>query len=325
MKDLNAQSVSNYSKEQSSFLLSVSEVRKRLDNLYKKMTDYTITNKKRIDELVKEVNDYKSKFKKESNVRFVLKTDEFRERLRNGETINDILPEAIAVAREATDRKLGLFPYDTQVEAAIAMIGDAYKGKDSEGNEIDVYQKIVAEMKTGEGKTLVQILVSYINLLEATKDEDKSKWKSVHIMTSNDALAKRDSEANRSVFELLGFTCGFVPSRRGFGDASEQERINHKMKNYACDVVYASPSTIAFDYLHDNIIFDSENRYLKKPFGYALIDEADDILIDQATSPLKLSAWMDLMIIMKSYYQKKILKKENYMKKLLLSYMEEVI
>ena len=293
MKDLNAQSSTIINKEQSSFLFSVSNIKNKLLKLYKRMTDYTYVYKKDVIELIKEVNGYKSKYKKASNVSFVLKTDEFRKRLRNGETINDIMCEAIAVAREATSRKLGMFPYDVQVEAAIAMIGNNYKGKDSSGNKKEFYQKVIAEMKTGEGKTLVQILVAYLDLLEATKDEDKSKWKSVHIMTSNDALAKRDADANRSVFEMLGFTCGYVPSRRGFGSLSEKQRINYKKKNYSCDVVYASPSTIAFDYLHDNIIFDPNNRYLKKPFGFALIDEADDILIDQATSPLKLSAPLD--------------------------------
>ena len=293
MKDLNAQSSANINREQSSFLFRVSNIKKRLLKLFKRMTDYTYVYKKDIMELIKDVNSYKSKLKKASNVSFVLKTDEFRKRLRNGESINDIMCEAIAVAREATSRKLGMFPYDVQVEAAIAMIGNKYKGKDSDGNKKDLYQKVIAEMKTGEGKTLVQILVAYLDLLEATKDEDKSKWKSVHIMTSNDALAKRDSDANRSVFEMLGFTCGYVPSRRGFGNLSELQRINYKKKNYACDVVYASPSTIAFDYLHDNIIFDPDSRYLKKPFGFAIIDEADDILIDQATSPLKLSAKLD--------------------------------
>lgn len=293
MKDLNAQSSSSDLREQSSFLFSVSNIRTRLQNLYKRMTDYTLTHKRDVDSLVYEVNKYKPKYKKASNSSFILKTDEFRKRLREGETINDIMCEALAVAREATARQLGMFPYDVQIEAAIAMIGKSFKEKDEDGNEVDVYEKVVAEMKTGEGKTLVQILVSYLNLLEATKDEDKSKWKSVHIMTSNDALAKRDSDANRNVFKMLGFSCGYVPSKRGFGNLSEAQRIAYKKRNYACDVVYASPSTIAFDYLHDNIIFNPENRYLKKPFGFALIDEADDILIDQATNPLKLSAKME--------------------------------
>ena len=283
MKDLNVTTVSNDLREQSSFLLRVSNIRKRLQGLYKRMTDYTQNHKKEFENLVSEVNSYKAKMKKLSNTEFILKTDEFKKRLQNGESIEDIMCEALAVAREATSRRLDMFPYDVQVEAAIAMIG----------NKNTDYQKIVAEMKTGEGKTLVQILVSYINLLEATYDDDKSKWKSVHIMTSNDALAKRDSDENRSVFEMLGFSCGYVPSRRGFGDTSEEDRIKHKLKNYDCDVVYATPSTIAFDYLHDNIIFDGNNRYIKKPFGFVLIDEADDILIDQATNPLKLSAKMD--------------------------------
>ena len=293
MKDLNEEMLPNNEREQSSFLLRVSNIKTKLQNLYKRMTDYTQSHKKDIDDLVIEVNKYKSRIKKYSNTDFVLKTDEFRKRLRQGESIESIMCEALAVAREATSRKLGMFPYDVQIEAAIAMIGKSFKEKDENNNVKDAYEKVIAEMKTGEGKTLVQILVSYIDLLEATKDEDKSKWKSVHIMTSNDALAKRDSDANRDVFEMLGFSCGFVPTNRGFANLSNSQIINYKKKNYSCDVVYATPSTIAFDYLHDNIIFESDDRFIKKPFGFALIDEADDILIDQATNPLKLSTRMD--------------------------------
>ena len=258
----------------------VQNLKNRLNKISKRFKDYTYSHKKKVTSLVLEVNKYNSSFKKLSDSDFRLKTEEFKNRLRNGEKIENIMCEALAVSREATKRILGKFPYDTQIEAAIAMIGQSLESKDNEGNKKEIYQKVVSEMKTGEGKTLVQILVSYINLLEATKDEDKSLWKSVHVMTSNDALARRDSLENGKVFELLGFSCGFVPSKRNFGSLSDDKIIKYKKEQYDCDIVYASPSTIAFDYLHDNIIYDVEDRYFKKPFGFALIDEADDKVMD---------------------------------------------
>ena len=265
--------------------------------------NYTSFNKKRVNTIVNVVNSYSSECKNITNSSeesktiglprrmsleeeaFYNKTEEFRKRLRNGETINDIIGEALAVCREATRRRLGMFPYDTQIEAAIAMIGDTINKENREN--------IIAEMKTGEGKTLVQILVAYIDILEATKDLDKSKWSNVHIMTSNDALARRDALNNGKVFSLLGLTCGFVPSRKSMRGKTVSEQNIYKYRKqqaYMSDIVYATTSTIAFDYLNDNTIYDIKLRNINRPFGYAIVDEADDLLIDQAANPLILSS-----------------------------------
>ena len=269
----------------------------------------TPSSSKKIDQLVSRVNSYRRKCENitsddhlvdvdyygsltrmslEKSV-FVSKTNEFRNRLRNGESIENIMPEALALVREATKRVLNMEPYDVQIEAAIAMIGDKI-GKDDNG--LDIHQRVIAEMKTGEGKTLVQISVAYLNVLEATKDKDPRKWTNVHVMTSNDALARRDATANGKVFDLLGITCGFVPSRRSVKDATPAERSiykHNKQLSYMCDVVYAMPSTIAFDYLDDNVALFPRDRNITRGLSYAIVDEADDVLIDQAINPLKLS------------------------------------
>ena len=225
--------------------------------------DYTNANKDRILRIVRKVDDLALECKnitKDSTMvtinnngtlvhgtreeeYFINKTNEFRRRLRNGETIEDIMVEALAIVREAVRRRLNMFPYETQLEAAISMIGNKDKTDHRDG--------VIAEMKTGEGKTLVQILVAYLNALEATKDEDKSKWSSVHVMTSNDALAKRDKLANEKVFSLLGLSTGFVQSRSATRTTDPaQMNINKQRKKaaYKCDIVYATATTIAFDF-----------------------------------------------------------------------------
>lgn len=211
----------------------------------------------------------------EEEIAFLEITNEFRRRLREGETIENILPQALAVCREATRRRLGMFHYNVQVEASVAML---------EGSTI-------AEMKTGEGKTLVQILCAYVNALEATKSLNPEEWTNVHIMTANDALAKRDAENNKSVFELLGLSTSCVPRRQEMGttEATRSRYIKRKKEAYNCDIVYATATAIAFDYLEDNTAVKPEDRYINRPFGYAIIDEADDILLDQATTPLILT------------------------------------
>ena len=275
-------------------------------------SNYTSYNKDRIQSLVKKVKDLKGEcenittdqsivsfemqgsFVRCSKERqaFMLKTEEFRRRLREGESIEDIMVEALAVVREATKRTLGMFHYDVQIEAAIAMLGRSYFSDDEDGKLKEYHEKIIAQMRTGEGKTLVQILIAYLNVLVATQDEDPSKWSSVHIMTSNDALAKRDATENGKVFFLLGLSSDFVPSRRSVKGASLAEKSIYKVRKkqaYRADIVYATASTIAFDYLDDNTIVDVKDRNITRPFGYAIVDEADDILIDQATSPLLIS------------------------------------
>jgi len=292
MDELNYQNISHTKKEHSSFLLRVTNIKNRLQNVLNRITDYTNSNKSNIDNIVSKVNSYKSKCKKFTNTSFLLKTDEFKKRLRSGESIDNILPEAIAVAREASRRVLNVFAYDTQIEASIAMIGNKYKTLDENNNQIDVYQRIIADMKTGEGKTLVQILVSYINLLEAQIDEDKSKYKNVHIIVLNDELVKKNYEECSKVFNLLGFSCGYVLSKDTSKSLSDKEIFICKKKNYDCDVVYATLQTLAFDYMHDNIIFNNEYRLFNKPFGFVVIDDAELVLIDQTNNSISLSQKM---------------------------------
>ena len=285
--------------------------------------DYTTISKSRIESIVKKVNDRALECQNITNDTtrvtinnngvliqgtreqefFINKTNEFRKRLREGQSIDDIMVEALSLVREAIRRKMGMFPYDTQIEAAVSMMGEKY---DSTHRE-----RVIAEMKTGEGKTLVQILVAYLNVLEATKDENKSNWSSVHIITSNDALAKRDKLGNERVFNLLGITSGFVPGRSATRtDDPAQRMINKKRKqlSYVSDVVYATATTIAFDYLEDNTIYDVNDRNINRRLGYAIVDEADDILIDQATNPLKLS---QKPRITGSEYEKLLIQREN--------------
>ncbi|MBR4177954.1 MAG: DEAD/DEAH box helicase [Bacilli bacterium] len=251
---------------------------------------YTSSVSKKIKENVLKVNDLKDKYSSISDEEFINITNDFRNRLRNGETIEDIMVEALAVAREATKRALGKTPYDVQIEAAMAMLGEVIGTKEDDGEYTFVREKVIAEMKTGEGKTLVQILIAYLNLLEATVDEDKSKWKSVHIMTANDALAERDAKSNGKVFELLGFSCSFVGERKALKSQQEVEKNKkEKQRAYSCDVVYATATTIAFDYLDSNMVFDPKDRFINKEFGFAIVDEADDILLDKASTPLIIS------------------------------------
>ena len=259
--------------------------------------NYTVQNRSRIRGLVSKVNALKGECQKittdktkrkfivepqhvvkeltEEEIAFLNITNEFRKRLREGETIENILPQALAVCREATKRSIGMFHYDVQVESAAAML---------EGNTI-------AEMKTGEGKTLVQILVAYVNALEATKSLDPSEWSNVHIMTANEALATRDAKNNSRVFNLLGLSTSNIPKRESmpsdaFGRVAYKKQ---KKEAYKADIIYSTASTIAFDYLEDNTAVRKDDRYITKPFGYAIIDEADDILLDQATNPLILT------------------------------------
>ena len=197
-------------------------------------------------------------------------TVKLKSRLRKGETIEDIMPEAFAVCREATKRRLGMFHYDVQIEAAAAMQNGS-----------------IVEMKTGEGKSLVQILSAYLSALEATCSQNPKEHKSVHIITANEYLAERDWKENSKVFSLLGLSSGYAMSQnlvRGNKELTERKR-----RAYSSDIVFGTAPTIAFDYLEDNHTLDDSNRFMRKPLHKAIVDEADDILLDQATRPLILS------------------------------------
>ena len=192
------------------------------------------------------------------------KTAEFRQRLENAtsdrakdELLDEILPEAFAVVREAGRRVLGMRHFDVQVLGGIVL----HKGQ-------------IAEMKTGEGKTLVSTLPAYLNALTG---------KGVHVVTVNDYLARRDAEWMGQVHRFLGLSVGLIQSGMG-----PQER----QRNYACDVTYATNSELGFDYLRDNMATTSE-EVVQRPFNYCVIDEVDSVLIDEARTPLIISGQVE--------------------------------
>ena len=181
------------------------------------------------------------------------KTDEFKSRLANGETLDDILPEAFAVCREAADRVLGMRPYRVQLIGGIIL-----------------HQGRIAEMKTGEGKTLVATLPAYLNGLSG---------RGVHIITVNDYLAKRDSEWMGKVYRYLGLTVGLVI--HGVDKAD-------KKRAYAADITYGTNNEFGFDYLRDNMAIYKE-ELVQRGHAFAIVDEVDSILIDEARTPLIIS------------------------------------
>ncbi|PPE06619.1 preprotein translocase subunit SecA [Mesoplasma corruscae] len=184
---------------------------------------------------------------------FALKTQEFKERIGNGEDVDDLLIEAYAVAREAANRVLKLNAYKVQLLGAIILhYGD------------------IAEMRTGEGKTLTGLFPAYLNSLTG---------KGVHIVTVNEYLSRRDSEINGQVFDLLGVSVGFNGSRMS---------KNQKREAYAADITYTTNAEIGFDYLRDNMVIEASDKVQRK-LNFAIIDEADSVLIDEARTPLIIS------------------------------------
>ena len=181
------------------------------------------------------------------------KTAEFRERLKNGETEDDILPEAFATVREAADRVLGIRPFRVQVLGGIVL-----------------HQGRIAEMKTGEGKTLVSTMPAYLNAL---------RGEGVHIVTVNDYLARRDSEWMGKVHRFLGLTVGLIVH-----DLDSQER----RAAYACDITYGTNNELGFDYLRDNMVI-RQSDLVQRGHAFAIVDEVDSILIDEARTPLIIS------------------------------------
>ena len=181
------------------------------------------------------------------------KTDEFKARLQKGETLDELLPEAFAVCREAADRVLGMRPYRVQVIGGIVL-----------------HQGRIAEMKTGEGKTLVAVLPTYLNALTG---------KGVHIVTVNDYLAKRDAEWMGKVHRFLGLTVGLIVH-----DLTPKER----RAAYACDVTYCTNNELGFDYLRDNMALYKQDM-VQRGHNFAIVDEVDSILIDEARTPLIIS------------------------------------
>ena len=202
---------------------------------------------------VNQINALESEFIKLSDEELKTKTDEFRNRLKQGETLDDILPEAFATVREASKRVMGQRHYDVQLIGGIVL----HKG-------------MIAEMKTGEGKTLVATLAAYLNALEG---------KGVHVVTVNDYLAKRDAEWMGKIYRFLGLTVDYIIH----GKNDNERRIA-----YNSDIVYATNNELGFDYLRDNMKFSLYER-VQRDFNFAIVDEVDSILIDEARTPLIIS------------------------------------
>ena len=208
---------------------------------------------KKLQKPVKAVMALEDEYRKLTDEQLRAKTDEFRTRLRNGETEDDILPEAFATVREAADRVLGMRPYEVQVLGGIVL-----------------HQGRIAEMKTGEGKTLVSTMPAYLNAL---------RGEGVHIVTVNDYLARRDSEWMGKVHRFLGLSVGLIVH-----DLEPQERRD----SYACDITYGTNNELGFDYLRDNMVI-RRGDLVQRGHAFAIVDEVDSILIDEARTPLIIS------------------------------------
>lgn len=210
---------------------------------------------RKVKKILKQINALKGKMSSLSDQELVAKTVEFRQRLSEGESLDDILVEAFAVVREADKRILGMFPYDVQVMGAIVM---------HYGN--------VAEMNTGEGKTLTATMPVYLNAFSG---------EGVMVVTPNEYLSKRDAEEMGQVYRFLGLTIG-VPFTE---DPKKEMKAEEKKLIYASDIIYTTNSNLGFDYLNDNLASNEEGKFLR-PFNYVIIDEIDDILLDSAQTPL---------------------------------------
>ena len=215
--------------------------------------NYSEKEIKRITPIVDKIEALGPEFEKLSDEELKYKTTEFKQRLEKGETLDQILPEAYAAVREAASRALGMRHFRVQLLGGIVM-----------------HQGRIAEMRTGEGKTLVATLSSYLNALEG---------KGVHVVTVNDYLAKRDSEWVTPVFEKLGMTVGVILNSM----ESDERRAA-----YACDITYATNNELGFDYLRDNMVVREESM-VQRDLHFAIIDEVDSVLIDEARTPLIIS------------------------------------
>ena len=208
---------------------------------------------KRLRKTVNKINKLEPEFEKLTDTELQGKTAEFKQRLANGETLAAMLPEAFATVREASKRVMGMRHFDVQLIGGMVLT-----------------ERNIAEMRTGEGKTLTATLPCYLNALTG---------KGVHVVTVNDYLARRDAETNRPLFEFLGLTVGVnVP-----GMAPEEKRAA-----YRADITYSTNSELGFDYLRDNLAHDKNDRF-QRELHYALVDEVDSILIDEARTPLIIS------------------------------------
>ena len=207
----------------------------------------------RVGKIVSKINLLEEKFIKLTNEDFPRKTLEFKNRIKNGEILDQILPESFALVREASKRSRNERHYDVQLIGGIVL-----------------HERKIAEMRTGEGKTLTIALSAYLNALNE---------KGVHIVTVNDYLAKRDSQEMGQIYNFLGLTSGFINN--------DQDDLERK-KNYNCDITYATNSELGFDYLRDNMKY-SKDEMVQREHHYSIVDEIDSCLIDEARTPLVIS------------------------------------
>ena len=212
---------------------------------------------KKIQPLVAKINELEPQISRLSNEQLQAKTAEFKQRFENGESLEDLLPDAFAVVREAGKRALNMRHFDVQLIGGVVL-----------------HQGRIAEMKTGEGKTLVATLPAYLNALDG---------KGVHIVTVNDYLAKRDSEWMGRLYKFLGLSVGVI--QHGLDD-------DERRQSYGSDITYGTNNEFGFDYLRDNMKFDLAHC-TQRPHHYGIVDEVDSILIDEARTPLIISGPSD--------------------------------
>ena len=245
-------------------------------NIFSKFLDLNQREVDRIKKIVEKINSFETKTKKLKDSDFAKKTLEFKKRLQKGETLDSLLPEAYALVREASYRILGKRHYDVQLIAATAL----FEGK-------------VAEQKTGEGKTLSAVPALYLRALTG---------QSVHLVTVNDYLARRDAGWNAPIFHMLGLTTASIIQETksfiydpDFLDTSHgDERLAHlkpvdRKVAYSSDILYGTNNEFGFDYLRDNMV-NSLEEMVQRGHYFAIVDEVDSVLIDEARTPLIISA-----------------------------------
>ncbi|MCH7641295.1 preprotein translocase subunit SecA, partial [Patescibacteria group bacterium] len=244
--------------------------------IFSKLLDVNQKELDRLEKVVDKINEFDSKTKKLKDKEFIKKTEEFKKRLKKGETLEDVLPEAFSVAREASWRAIGLRPYDVQLMAAVAL----FQGK-------------VVEQKTGEGKTLSAVLPLYLRGLTG---------RGVHLVTVNDYLARRDAGWNAPAYAMLGLSVGTIVQEQKsyiydpeFEDTSHgDERLAHlkpveRKLAYEADIIYGTNNEFGFDYLRDNMV-QNLGQMVQRGNHFAIVDEVDSVLIDEARTPLIISA-----------------------------------
>jgi len=244
--------------------------------IFSRLLDLNQREVDRLSKIAERINGFESKAKKLKDVDFAKKTQEFKEELKNGKALEEILPEAFALVREASSRTLGMRHFDVQMMAGAAL----FEGK-------------VAEQKTGEGKTLSAVPALYLRAL---------KEKGVHLVTVNDYLARRDAGWNAPIFHLLGLSVGsiiqegksFIYDHEFYDSSHGDERLSHlkpceRKLAYGADITYGTNNEFGFDYLRDNMV-QSLEEMVQRGHYFAIVDEVDSILIDEARTPLIISA-----------------------------------